>query len=282
MLKKDSFLYKFSRHRVAMVALCILVVELLVLILVPMILGLDPVTSDTAAFGAPPSDAHPLGTDDAGRDILARVLCGGRTSILIGVGATAVCVAIGLPLGLLAGYYRGIVETLIMRCADIFLSFPAMVLNLVVVAVFGSSIPMLIFVIGALHWPTVAKLIYGNVLSTRNKEFVEAEKSIGSSDFKILFGTVLPNSIAPLWVALSFRISNAMLTESALSFLGAGVKPPQASWGNIMQSAMSLMVLKTRWWQWIPAGLMLMMTIVCLNFIGEGLRDALDPKMKRM
>lgn len=282
MFRKDSFLYKFSKHRVAMIALCILIVELLVLILVPPIMGLDPITSDTRAFGKAPSAEHPLGTDDVGRDILARVLYGGRTSILIGVGATAVCVLIGLPLGLLAGYYRGAVETIIMRCADIFLSFPAMVLNLVIVAVFGSSVPMLIFVIGALHWPAVAKLIYGNVLSTRNKEFVEAEKAIGSSDFKIIFRTVLPNSIAPLWVALSFRISNAMLTESALSFLGAGVQPPQASWGNIMQSAMSLMVLRTRWWQWIPAGVMLMLTIVCLNFVGEGLRDALDPKMKRM
>ena len=252
------------------------------MIFLPIILGLDPITSDVKAFAKAPCAEHWLGTDDVGRDILARVLYGGRISLIIGLGATAVSVAIGLPLGLFAGYYRGLSETLIMRTADIFLSFPATVINLVIVAVFGSSIPLLIFVIGATRWPAVAKLIYGNVLSTRNKEFVEAEKAIGSSDAKIIFKTVLPNSIAPLWVSLSFRISNAMLTESSLSFLGAGVQPPQASWGNIMQAAMNVTVLRTRWWQWIPAGLMLMLTIVCLNFVGEGIRDALDPKMKRM
>lgn len=282
MMKKDSFIYKFSKHRLAVFCLCVLTIEILAIIFLPIIMNLDPITSDVKAFASAPSSAHILGTDDVGRDILARVLYGGRTSMLIGVGATAVCVLIGLPLGLVAGYYRGKVETLIMRCADIFLSFPSMVLNLVIVAVFGSSIPLLIFVIGALHWPAVAKLIYGNVLSARKREFVEAERAIGSSDAKIIFKTVLPNSIAPLWVSLAFRISNAMLTESALSFLGAGVQPPQASWGNIMQAAMNLLVLKTRWWQWVPAGLMLMLTIVCLNFVGEGIRDALDPKMKRL
>lgn len=282
MKNKDSFIYKFSKHRLASIALIILAIEVLAMIFLPIILGLDPITSDVKAFAKAPSAEHWLGTDDVGRDILARVLYGGRTSLIIGLGATAVSVLIGLPLGLIAGYYRGMVETLIMRTADIFLSFPATVLNLVVVAVFGSSVPLLIFVIGATRWPAVAKLIYGNVLSTRNKEFVEAEKAIGSSDAKIIFKTVLPNSIAPLWVSLSFRISNAMLTESSLSFLGAGVQPPQASWGNIMQAAMNITVLRTRWWQWIPAGVMLMLTIVCLNFVGEGIRDALDPKMKRM
>ena len=282
MKNKDSFIYKFSKHRLASIALIILAIEVLAMIFLPVILGLDPITSDVKAFAKAPSAEHWLGTDDVGRDILARVLYGGRTSLIIGLGATAVSVLIGLPLGLIAGYYRGMVETLIMRTADIFLSFPATVLNLVVVAVFGSSVPLLIFVIGATRWPAVAKLIYGNVLSTRNKEFVEAEKAIGSSDAKIIFKTVLPNSIAPLWVSLSFRISNAMLTESSLSFLGAGVQPPQASWGNIMQAAMNITVLRTRWWQWIPAGVMLMLTIVCLNFVGEGIRDALDPKMKRM
>ncbi len=280
--KKEHFLYNFAKHKLAVAALVILVLEILAVIFLPVIMGLDPVTSDTSAFSAPPGGAHPLGTDDAGRDLLARLLTGGRVSMLIGLGATLVSVAVGLPLGLVAGYYRGKLETLIMRAADIFLSFPSLVLNLVIVAVFGSSVELLIVTIGVLHWPAVAKLIYGNVLSVRSREFVEAERAIGSSDAKILFRTVLPNSIAPLWVSLAFRISNAMLTESALSFLGAGVQPPQASWGNIIQAANNLNVLMNRWWQWIPAGLCLMLTIVCLNFVGEGIRDALDPKMKRL
>ena len=282
MSKKDSFIHNFAKHKLAVVALLILVVEILVVAFAPIVLGLDPVTSDTSAFSAAPGGAHILGTDDAGRDLLARLITGGRVSMLIGLGATLVSVAVGLPLGLVAGYYRGKVETLIMRCADIFLSFPAIVLNLDIEAVFGSSVRLLITTIGVLHWPAVAKLIYGNVLSVRSREFVEAERAIGSSDAKILFCTVLPNSIAPLWVSLAFRISNAMLTESALSFLGAGVQPPQASWGNIIQAANNLNVLMNRWWQWIPAGLCLMLTIVCLNFVGEGIRDALDPKMKRL
>ena len=157
-----------------------------------------------------------------------------------------------------------------------------MVLILVVVAVFGSEIPIIIFLIGILNWPAIAKLIYGNVLSLRGREFVEAERAIGSSDLKIIFKTILPNAIAPLWVALAFRISSAMITESALSFLGAGVQPPQASWGNIIQAATSLAVLTKRWWIWIPAGVCLVVTIVCINFVGEGIRDALDPKMKRL
>jgi peptide/nickel transport system permease protein len=156
-----------------------------------------------------------------------------------------------------------------------------MVLILVVVAVFGSSIPSLIILIGVLNWPTIAKLIYGNVLSVRSMEYVEAERAIGTPSLRILIKTVMPNSIAPLWVSLSFRISNAMITESALSFLGAGVQPPTPSWGNIIQSATSLVVLTQRWWIWIPAGVCLVVTIFCINFIGEGIRDALDPKMKR-
>ena len=282
MSKKDSFIHNFAKHKLAVAAFFILALEILVVIFAPAMLGLDPITSDTAAFGSPPGAVHLLGTDDVGRDLLARLLSGGRVSMLIGLGATLVSVAVGLPLGLVAGYYRGKAETLIMRTADIFLSFPSIVLNLVIVAVFGSSVQLLIVTIGVLHWPAVAKLIYGNVLSVRSREFVEAERAIGSSDAKIIFKTVLPNSIAPLWVSLAFRISNAMLTESALSFLGAGVQPPQASWGNIIQAANNLTVLTSRWWQWIPAGLCLMLTIVCLNFVGEGVRDALDPKMKRL
>lgn len=282
MLKKDTFISRFMRHRIASTALFILVIEVLLLIFLPVFIEMDPVVIDKTAFSQAPSEKYILGTDEVGRSIFARLVYGGRTSLLIGVCATAVSLLIGVPLGLFAGYYRGMVETLIMRSADIFLSFPSMVLNLVIVAVFGSSIPLLIFVIGVLQWPSVAKLIYGNVLSVRSKEFVEAEQALGASDLKIIFGTVLPNSIAPLWVSLAFRISRAMLTEASLSFLGAGVQPPQASWGNIIQAANSVVVLTLKWWVWVPPGLCLMLTIICLNFVGEGIRDALDPKMRQL
>lgn len=277
-----KFVRSFSKHRLAFIGLIVIVLEILCVLLLPPILNLDPIAIDKTAFNQAPGGVHPLGTDEVGRDMLARLVYGGRLSILIGFAATAISVIVGLPLGLIAGYYRGRTETVIMRGADIFMSFPAMVLILVVVAVFGSTIPIIIFLIGILGWPAIAKLIYGNVLSVRGKEYIEAERAIGSADMKVLFKTVLPNAVAPLWVTLAFRISNAIITESALSFLGAGVQSPQASWGNIIQAASSLAVLTKRWWIWVPAGICLVMTIVCINFVGEGLRDALDPKMKRL
>ena len=282
MKRKSEFIRHFRKHKLAVISLVIVILEIIGVIVLPAALNLDPNSIDGAAFNQAPGTAHLLGTDEVGRDIFARVISGGGISILIGFLATAVSVAVGLPLGLIAGYYKGKIETLIMRLADIFMSFPAMVLILVFVAVFGSSVPIIILLIGILNWPAVGKLIYSNVLSVRSKEYVEAEYAIGTGDRKILFGTILPNSIAPLWATLAFRISNAMITESALSFLGAGVQPPQASWGNIIQAATSLIVLTKRWWIWIPAGLCLVVTIVCINFVGEGIRDALDPKMKRL
>ncbi|MBQ7896706.1 MAG: ABC transporter permease [Oscillospiraceae bacterium] len=277
-----EFVRRFSRHRLALISFFIIIIELLLVCFGPPILDLDPTTIDKTAFSAAPSEAHPLGTDSSGRDVLARLFYGGRMSLLVGVAATAVSVLVGLPLGLIAGFYRGKLEGIIMRASDITQSFPSIVLTLVLVAVFGSSVPLLITIIGVLHWPAVGKLIYGNALSVRSKEYVEAERTIGTNDFKLLFCTVLPNCIAPLWVSLAFRISASMLTESSLSFLGAGIRPPMASWGNIIQEASSLAVLTNRWWIWVPAGICLVVTIVCLNFVGEGIRDALDPKMKRI
>lgn len=281
-MSRNVFIQRFLHHRIAVVALCVVVLEVLVVCLAPLLFDLDPITIDATAFSAAPSEAHPLGTDTCGRDLLARLIYGGRTTLLIGVSATAVSVLAGLPLGLFAGFYRGWVEALVMRASDICQSFPATVLGLVIAAVFGSGIPMLIIVIGLLNWPFIAKLIYGNVLSVRSREFVEADRAIGVNDFKLMFNTILPNSIAPMLVSLAFRISSAMLTESSLSFLGAGVQAPQASWGNIIQEASSLAVLTTRWWIWIPAGVCLLFTVISLNFVGEGLRDALDPKMQRV
>ncbi len=287
-MKKDKhrqlkeLIKNFSHHKMAMFGLIVVLIEVILVVVLPLIMDLDPYEIDKMAFKTAPNDIHILGTDELGRDMLARLIYGGRNSIMIGVSAMIISVLVGLPLGTLAGYYRGRVETFVMRSADIFQSFPAMVLILVVVAVFGSNVAIIIFLIGILRWPSTAKLIYGNVLSVRSKEFIEAERAIGSSDLKIIFKTVMPNSIAPLWVSLAFLTSSAMITESALSFLGAGIQPPEASWGNIIQAATNLAVLTQRWWIWIPAGSLLVITIVCINFVGEGLRDALDPKMKRI
>ena len=272
---------KFMHNRKAVLGLIIVCFLVLAVILIPIFMKLDPYTTDRAVgFNKAPCSGHPLGTDDVGRDLFARLLYGGRISLFVGIMSTIISVLIGIPLGLIAGYFRGIAETVIMRVADAFMSFPTMVLILVLVAVFGPSILTVTVVIGVLGWTAIAKLIYGNVLSIREREYIQATKAIGMSTPKILLSEVLPNAIPPVWANISFRVAGAILTESSLSFLGMGVQTPQASWGNIIFAAQNLLVLTARPWVWFPPGICIILGVVGFNFIGEGVRDALDPKTK--
>lgn len=272
---------KFMHNRKAVLGLIIVCFLVLAVILIPIFMKLDPYTTDRAVgFNKAPCSGHPLGTDDVGRDLFARLLYGGRISLFVGIMSTIISVLIGIPLGLIAGYFRGIAETVIMRVADAFMSFPTMVLILVLVAVFGPSILTVTVVIGVLGWTAIAKLIYGNVLSIREREYIQATKAIGMSTPKILLSEVLPNAIPPVWANISFRVAGAILTESSLSFLGIGVQTPQASWGNIIFAAQNLLVLTARPWVWFPPGICIILVVVGFNFIGEGVRDALDPKTK--
>ncbi len=279
---KNRFFKNLIRHRAAAISLAVLAMILLAVILLPLLTQLDPYTSDVLAMNKAPNAEHRLGTDGLGRDILARLVYGGRNSLFIGVVSTAISVIIGLPLGLLAGYYKGPVSTCILRLADMFLSFPSMVLILVVVALFGSSVWSITWIIGVLGWPAVARLLSANVMAEREKDYILAARATGTRNSVILWRYLLPNCVSPLWMSLAFRISQAMIMESGLSFLGAGVMPPESSWGNIIHEANNLVVLSTRWWIWAPAGLCLILTIVCINFVGEGIRDALDPKLKQV
>ena len=272
---------KFMHNRKAVLGLINVCFLVLAVILIPIFMKLDPYTTDRAVgFNKAPCSGHPLGTDDVGRDLFARLLYGGRISLFVGIMSTIISVLIGIPLGLIAGYFRGIAETVIMRVADAFMSFPTMVLILVLVAVFGPSILTVTVVIGVLGWTAIAKLIYGNVLSIREREYIQATKAIGMSTPKILLSEVLPNAIPPVWANISFRVAGAILTESSLSFLGMGVQTPQASWGNIIFAAQNLLVLTARPWVWFPPGICIILVVVGFNFIGEGVRDALDPKTK--
>ena len=272
---------KFMHNRKAVLGLIIVCFLVLAVILIPIFMKLDPYTTDRAVgFNKAPCSGHPLGTDDVGRDLFARLLYGGRISLFVGIMSTIISVLIGIPLGLIAGYFRGIAETVIMRVADAFMSFPTMVLILVLVAVFGPSILTVTVVIGVLGCTEIAKLIYGNVLSIREREYIQATKAIGMSTPKILLSEVLPNAIPPVWANISFRVAGAILTESSLSFLGMGVQTPQASWGNIIFAAQNLLVLTARPWVWFPPGICIILVVVGFNFIGEGVRDALDPKTK--
>ena len=272
---------KFIHNRKAVLGLIIVCFLVLAVILMPIFMKLDPYTTDRAVgFNKAPCPGHLLGTDDVGRDLFARLLYGGRISLFVGIMSTIISVLVGIPLGLIAGYFRGIAETVIMRVADAFMSFPTMVLILVLVAVFGPSILTVTVVIGVLGWTAIAKLIYGNVLSIREREYIQATKAIGMSTPKILLSEVLPNAIPPVWANISFRVAGAILTESSLSFLGMGVQTPQASWGNIIFAAQNLLVLTARPWVWFPPGICIILVVVGFNFIGEGVRDALDPKTK--
>ena len=272
---------KFIHNKKAMLGLAIVTILVLAVVFIPLFADLDPYTTDRAAgFNKPPSDAHILGTDDVGRDLFARLLYGGRISRFVGITSTIISVLIGIPLGLIAGYFRGTAESIIMRTADAFMSFPSMVLILVLVAVFGPSILTVTVVIGVLGWTAIAKLIYGNVLSIREREYIQAARAVGVSTKKILFSEVLPNAIPPVWANISFRVAGAILTESSLSFLGMGVQTPQASWGNIIFAAQNLLVLTARPWVWLPPGICIILVVIGFNFIGEGVRDALDPKTK--
>ena len=280
-IMQSQAMKKFLHNKKAMLGLFIVLFLMAVVVFLPLFMDLDPYTTDRAAgFNKPPSDAHILGTDDVGRDLFARLLYGGRISLFVGITSTIISVLVGIPLGLIAGYFRGAAESIKMRTAESFMSLPSKVKNMVIVSVFGTSNITVTVVIGVLGWTAIAKLIYGNVLSIREREYIQATKAVGMKTMPILFAEVLPNAIPPVWANISFRVAGAILTESSLSFLGMGVQTPQASWGNIIFAAQNLMVLTARPWVWLPPGLCIILVVIGFNFIGEGVRDALDPKTK--
>ena len=282
-LQKSSYLRdvlkRFFHHKLAVLGLTVLALEILCVIFLPRILHLDPYSLDVMAFGAAPSAKHLLGTDDVGRDLFARLVYGGRISLTVGICSALIGLVVGVPLGLIAGYFRGPAEILIMRLADIFMSFPSMILILVLASVLGQSVVTITVVIGVLGWPEFARLIYASTLSVREKDYVESAKAVGTRNGTILARYILPNSFAPIIVAFTFRTAQAIITESSLSFLGLGVQPPVASWGNILYYAQSIAVLSFKPWLWLPAGIILILTVLSINFLGDGIRDALDTRM---
>ncbi len=281
LIQKENFFQKFVKHKMATVAFMIIAIEVIIVFLGPVLFDIDPYFMDSSSLAKAPSSAHLLGTDDIGRDIFARMLYGGRISLAVGVCSTLISFIIGIPLGLCAGYFKGKIEFLVMRCVDIFQSFPGLIMILVLVAIFGSSVFSMIIMIGVMGWIQPAKIVYGATLSVCEKDFVESARAMGASHATILIRHILPNVLSPVWILIAFRVSGAIIMESSLSFLGAGIRPPQASWGNIINAAQNATVLATQPWIWLPAGIVLFVTIICINLIGEGVRDALDPKMKR-
>lgn len=268
---------RFRRHRLALVGAVIMGFLVGLAVFGPMLLDLDPYKVDLRAYRKPPSAEHLLGTDAAGRDVLARLVYGARVSLSVGLVAVGIATTLGLVLGSIAGYRGGLTDATIMRGADVVMAFPRVVLIITIAGLVGPNIYNVMLIIGLLSWPTTARIVRGLFLSLREREFVLGAQVAGASDTRIMFRHLVPNVMAPVIVAATFGMAGAILLEAGLSYLGLGVQPPMASWGNMLNAAQSLTILEGMPWLWLPPGLMIAVTVLSLNFIGDGLRDALDP-----
>lgn len=271
-----AVLRRFRRHKLALAGTAVVAVILLLALLVPM---LSPYSPDAAsdAFNQPPSAAHWLGTDAVGRDVLTRLFSAVRISLLVGVMATLISTAAGVVLGLVSGFFGGWVDMAVMRAADMIMSFPYILLVLVAAAVFEPGLWNMILILGFVDWPGIARLVRGNVLALRETNFVRAASLKGMPKRYILFREILPNTAAPVLIYMTSVLALSILDEAALSFIGMGVQPPTASLGNMLYNAQNLTVLTSRPWLWIPPGALIILLVVAVNFIGDALRDAMDP-----
>lgn len=280
---------QFRRHQMAVVGSIVLFVLVLGAILAPLS-PYDPEKSNLRARDEPPSLQHPMGTDSLGRDMLTRLLYGGRISLTIGLFATTLGIAIGTTIGALAGFYGGMLDNILMRITDLFLTLPRLFM-LIIMTLFLRTLDLpgmdllranggvggIILILGILSWTGTARLVRGQFLGLKEKEFVEAARTLGISNRRIVFGHVLPNTATPVIVAATLLVAGTIISESGLSFLGFGVQPPTPTWGNMLNSAQAEM-LRGHWWMAVFPGLMIFLTVISINYIGDGLRDALDPR----
>jgi peptide/nickel transport system permease protein len=269
---------RFRSNRTAMFGLIVIVITLVAAIFAPLIGGHDPNATDLAAVMKSPSGKHWLGTDELGRDVFTRLLYGAQTSMTVGLGAVLLSVVVGTIIGAIAGYVGGFVDAVIMRITDVALSIPPLLMGIVFVSIIGPSITSVIIVIAALSWPSFARLVRGEVLRVRGSDYILASQIAGTRRIRILTGHVLPNILGPITVAFGLGIGTAILTEAGLSFLGLGVRPPQASWGGMVTSALSPDVLQNAQWIWVPPAAMIGLVVLAATFVGDGLLRALDPR----
>jgi len=272
---------RFRRRRLALLGVVMLLPLLVMMVAAPRLAPYDPTLIEMEQFEAPPSSDHLLGTDVVGRDVLSRLIFGARVSLSVGLVAVSINTIVGSLLGAVAGFYGGTVDSVIMRLADMTLSFPMLPLVIVIVAVVGPSIYNIMVVIGLVGWPSICRIVRGQFLSLRTQDFVVAARMIGARNHQIIFRHMLPNCLAPVIVSATFGVASAILMEGALSFLGLGVQPPTPSWGNMLTDAQSITILESMPWLWVPPGAMIVVAVLAINFLGDGLRDALDPRSVR-
>ena len=270
-------LRRFVRHRAALAGMLVLGFITLAAVLGPIIYGRDPDVTDLAKGYHAPDAFFLLGADSLGRDLLARLLVAGRVSLSVGLAAAVCATGVGLFVGLLAGTFGGWVDSILMRLADIVYALPLLLAVAVVSGIVGPGLFIIILVIGLYQWPEAARVVRSVVLSLREQDFVLAARALGSTNGRIMRKHLFFHAVAPLTVTGTFTVAIALLTEAGLSFLGIGVQPPQASWGNMLADAQQVFILRQYPWYWIPPGLAIFVTVLAVNLVGDGLRDALDP-----
>lgn len=272
----QSVARRFRYHKMGTISMFVLLAIVLLAVFGPLFSPYKP-TDISTAFKAAPSMAHILGTDQIGRDMFTRLLYGTRVSLLVGVLSTLLATAIGVVLGLIAGYFGGVADMIIMRFTDMVMSFPYILLVLVAATIFEPGMWNIILILGFVDWPGVARLVRGSVLSIREEDYVHSSEIAGMSRRYILFSDILPNVMAQVLIFATSVMAISILDESALSFLGMGIQAPQASLGNLLNGAESLTLLRDCPWLWLPPGLMIVILVISVNFIGDALRDAMDP-----
>ncbi len=274
-----DFRKRFGKNPMAVAGGVIVVLLFAVSLLAPWISPHDPNAIDLKNVLAPPSGAHPFGTDPLGRDVLSRMIWGAGISLKVGFVATGIAILIGTILGALAGYYGRWLDAAIMRFVDIMLCFPTFFLILAVIAILEPSIWNIMIVIGLTGWMGVTRLVRADFISLKERDFVLAARAVGAGDLRIIFRHILPNAMASVLVTATLGVAGAILTESALSFLGIGVQPPTPSWGNILTAGKDN--IDIAWWLSLYPGLAILVTVLGYNLLGEGIRDALDPRLRR-
>jgi len=271
------FWRRFRRNRVALLGGAIVMLIVLIALAAPLLSPYDPDDIHVEEVLNPPSITHPFGTDPLGRDVLSRVIWGARVSLWVGFVAVGIALLIGITVGALAGFYAGRIDAVLMRLVDIMLAIPRFFLILAVIAILEPSIWNIMIVIGLTGWMGVARLVRGQFLAIKEVDYVTAARALGARDFRLIVRHILPNALSPVYVAAVLGVAGAILTESALSFLGIGVQPPKASWGSILTAGKDN--IEIAWWLSVFPGLAIFVTVLGYNLLGEGLRDALDPRL---
>lgn len=274
---KNRALRKLLANKLSIIGTVIFVTIMVLCLLAPLFTPYNPAKTDLRARLQPPGAEHILGTDKVGRDIFARILYGGRISIFVGFGSALLVTLIGVSLGAIAGYKGGWLDATIMKISELLMSFPQIILVLILVSVTGPSVWNLIFIFSLTGWPSMYRMTRSQMLSLREREYVQALRAFGIGSFRIAYKHILPNAIGPIIVNITLSTAMFILQEASLSFLGLGVPLEVATWGNIINVAKDLTILKENWWIWLPTGITITLFVLSINFIGDGLRDASDP-----